>query len=192
MFAAILLASSAVQGQERDWHEITVQTGGFFTNDSADVQRTTESGGFLVNYRYHFTRWLAAEANYGYNQNSHHRITLAGPFGVRANAHQTTGALVATIPSRFARLEPYVLGGGGSIVFDPGSGEVGTIGAPEQQTRAAFLYGGGANYHLMPRVSLRLEYRGLVYSRPDFGLSLLESGGTAHTAQPSVGLSFRF
>jgi opacity protein-like surface antigen len=192
LLAAVLSLPHAARAQEREWHEISVQTSGVFTTDNGDTQRTTESGGFLVNYRLHFNPWLAAEANYGYNRNSHHHITLAGPFGVQANAHQTTGALVLTIPTRFSRVEPYVLGGGGSITFDPRGSDVGTVGAARQQTEAAFVYGGGANINLHPRLALRMEYRGLVYNRPDFGLPLLESSGTAHTAQPSAGFSFRF
>lgn len=193
--AVVLAVASTAVAQERDWHEISVQTGGVFSTDSTSgdtQQRTTESGGFLVNYRLHFNRWLAAEANYGYNRNSHHHITLAGPFGVQANAHQTTGALVLTIPTNFSRIEPYVLGGGGAVTFDPRGSDVGTIGAADRQTRPAFVYGGGANFNVVPRLALRVEYRGLVYNRPDFGLSMLDTGKRAHTAQPSVGFSFRF
>src|ERR1700723_2747910 len=36
------------------------QANGFGVIDTA-----TDSGGFLVNYRYHFNRWSAVEANYG-------------------------------------------------------------------------------------------------------------------------------
>ena len=47
------------------------------------------------------------------------------------------------------------------------------------------------NYALSKRISFRVEYRGLVYSAPDFGLGGLNTSIT-HTAQPSVGLSFHF
>ena len=195
VLAVVLTLIPTAVAQERDWHEVSVQTGGFYTTDTENkgiTQRTTESGGFLVNYRFHFSRWLAAEANYGYNRSSHNHITLAGPFGLQANAHQTTGALVLTIPTRFARVEPYVLGGAGTMTFDPKGTDLGTIGGADSQTKAAFVYGGGANFNLVPRVSLRMEYRGLVYKQPDFGLAFLDSGATAHSAQPSVGFSFRF
>lgn len=41
-------------------------------------------------------------------------------------------------------------------------------------------------------LSLRAEYRGFVYKRPDFGLSNLNSDVTVHTAQPSAGIVIRF
>jgi opacity protein-like surface antigen len=192
---AALLSFASAFAQERDWHEVSVQSTAVFTKDSEAngiTQHTTNSGGFLANYRFHFNRWLAAEGNYGYNRNAHQHLTLAGPFGLQANAHQTTGALVVTLPSRLARVEPYVLGGAGAVVFDPRGSQVGTVGGAEKQTKGAFVYGGGANVNLSSYLSLRMEYRGLVYKRPDFGLTLLDSDATAHTAQPSVGFSFRF
>jgi len=61
-----------------------------------------------------------------------------------------------------------------------------------KQSRAAFVYGGGADYELSKHFTLRAEYRGFVYERPDFDLAALHSGATAHTAQPSAGIVFRF
>jgi outer membrane immunogenic protein len=189
----LFLTSTAIAQEQR--HEVSVQGTGSFTKNSEGngvSQHTTDSGGLLANYRFHITPWLAAEANYGYNRNTHQNFTLSGPFAVNANTHQTTGALVFSVPSSPAGIEPYVLAGGGAMVFDPRSGVIGTIGGTEQETKAAFLYGGGANIRLLQHVSLRLEYRGLVYKRPDFGLSSLNSGATAHTALPTLGIAFRF
>jgi len=53
--------------------EISVQGTGFFTKDSEGngVQdHVTNTGGFLIGYRYNINRWLAAEANYGYDRNT--------------------------------------------------------------------------------------------------------------------------
>ena len=54
------------------------------------------------------------------------------------------------------------------------------------------MYGVGSNFNLSPNVALRMEYRGLVYKSPDFGLTQINSRTTTHTAQPSVGFSIRF
>jgi opacity protein-like surface antigen len=193
--SALLSFTPKAVAQEDQWHEVSVQSTAVFTKHSEGngiTQRTTDSGGLLVNYRFHFNSWLAAEANYGYSRNTHRYMTVGGPFGEQANAHQTTGALVVTLPSRFTRIEPYVLGGAGAVTFDPRGGEVGTIGGARKETKAAFVYGGGANFILFPKVSLRVEYRGLVYKQPYFGLSLLNTNAVTHSAQPSVGFSFRF
>jgi len=88
------------------------------------------------------------------------------------------------------RLDPYVLAGAGALTFNPGGNTL--IAGADTQTRAAFVYGGGADFPLTHHFSLRAEYRGLVYKTPDFGLRALNTDTLTHTAQPSAGIVFRF
>ena len=63
-----LVSASGAAAQERRWQEIGIQGTGFFTKDSSGNginQHATDTGGFLLSYRYHFNRWLAADASYG-------------------------------------------------------------------------------------------------------------------------------
>ena len=53
-------------------------------------QHSTNTGGFLVNYRFHINGWLAAEASYGYNRNTQQNFTPSGNFGMQTNVHQAT------------------------------------------------------------------------------------------------------
>jgi len=92
-------------------------------------------------------------------------------------------------PARL-RLDPYVLAGAGALTFNPGGNTL--IAGADTQTRAAFVYGGGADFPLTHHFSLRAEYRGLVYKTPDFGLRALNTDTVTHTAQPSAGIVFRF
>jgi opacity protein-like surface antigen len=191
----ILAAASGAMAQEGRWQEIGVQGTGFFTKDSTGNginQHATDTGGVLVSYRYHFNRWLAADASYGYIRNTQQNFTSSGPFNVQANVHEATGALVVTAPRRIFRLNPYVLAGAGALVFDPTGNAGGFVSGAQSQARAAFVYGGGADYALTKHFMLRAEYRGFVYERPDFQLDALHSGVTTHTAQPSAGIVFRF
>jgi hypothetical protein len=48
------------------------------------------------------------------------------------------------------------------------------------------------DYRLLGGLGLRLQYRGLVYKAPDFGISALSTDSWTHTAEPSVGLVLRF
>jgi opacity protein-like surface antigen len=85
--------------------------------------------------------------------------------------------------------------GGGALVFNPTNTLIG--GNPQEQeglrqTRPAVLYGGGVDYHLISFLALRLQYRGLFYSPPDFWLPGLFTGGRGHLAEPVVGLVVRF
>jgi len=191
----VLMCASGAIAQEGRWQEISVQGTGFFTKDSSGNginQHATDTGGFLLSYRYHFNRWLAADASYGYARNTQQNFTSSSQFGVQANIHQATGALVVTAPHRIFRLAPYVLAGTGALVFDPTGNAGGSISGAQSQSKAAFVYGGGADYDLSRHFTLRAEYRGFVYGRPDFDLAALHSGTTTHTAQPSAGIVFRF
>src|SRR6266403_1822076 len=153
-------------------------------------QLATDTGGFLVGYRYNFNRWLAAEANYGYDRNT--QIYFGGTgTRVESNIHQITGSAVVKLPS-FARLQPYALAGGGALVFDPTRNAGGNFAGATTETRGAFVYGAGADYAFTRHISLRAEYRGYVYKAPDFNLAGLNTDSWTHMAQPSAGIVFRF
>ena len=187
----VVLCASGTMALEGRWQEISVQGTGFFTKDSSGDginQRATDTGGFLLSYRYHFNRWLAADGSYGHARNTQQNITSSGLLSVQANVHQATGALVVTAPRRIFRLSPYVLAGAGILVFDPTGNAGGFVSGSQSQAKAAFVYGGGADYELTKHFTIRAEYRGFVYERPDFDLATLNS----HTAQPSAGIVFRF
>jgi opacity protein-like surface antigen len=197
LLGAVLFQTSAAKAQEGGFmrHEVAVQGTGFFTKDSnqnGTLQHSSNTGGFLVNYRFHINGWLAAEAGYGYDRSTQQNFTPGGNFGIQANTHQATGALVVNIPVYVAKMRPYVLAGAGALVFDPTNNGTGFVSGAQEQTRAAFVYGGGVDYRLVRHVALRLEYRGYVYDRPDFGLATLSSNVTTHSAQPSAGLVFHF
>src|SRR5215471_12166438 len=191
---ALLLGLSAAAQESRS--EISVQGTGFFTKDTTGqgtTNRSTNSGGVLVGYRYNFNRWLAGEAVYGYNRNTQQFFTSSGLSRVQANVHEATGGFVFHVPApaRF-RLSPYVLAEGGALVFDPTNNAFGTVSGAQRQTTGVFAYGGGADFPIVKHVALRAEYRGLVYNAPDFGLSALNTNKITHTAQPSAGLVLHF
>jgi len=193
---ATLLFASIALAQELPRHEVSVQGTGFFTNDTTArgiTQHTTDSGGLLVSYRYQLTRWLAGDGSYGYTRNSFQNSFGPG-FDIQTNVHQITGALVITAPESIGILKPFALAGGGVLKFDPienGFTGIGPFG-PLGQNKGTFIYGGGTDVNFGKNVALRLEYRGLVYDRPDFGFGFLNVGKTTHTAQPSAGIVFRF
>jgi len=191
---AILLGVSAAAQESRS--EVSLQGTGFFTKDTTGqgtTERSTNTGGFLVGYRYHFNRWLAAEAVYGYDRNSQHYFGSTGLSRIQANVHQATGGLVFRVPApaRF-RISPYVLAEGGALVFDPTGNAFGTVPGAQRQATGVFAYGAGADFPIVKHIALRAEYRGLVYNAPDFGVATLNTNTITHTAQPSAGVVFRF
>ena len=191
---ALLIGISAVAQESRS--EIGLQGTGFFTKDTSGqgtTQRSTNTGGFLVSYRYNFNRWLAGEALYGYDRNTQSYFAPAGLSRIQANVHQATGGFVVRVPApaRF-KISPYVLAEGGALVFDPTNNAFGTIAGAQRQATGVFAYGGGADFPIVKHVALRAEYRGLVYHAPDFGLASLKTDTITHTAQPSAGIVFKF
>jgi opacity protein-like surface antigen len=192
--SVVIVLASALAAQEGR-SEISVQGTGFFTKDTTGrgtLDRSTNNGGFLVGYRYHINRWLGAEGVYGYGRNTQQFFAPAGLSRVQSDIHQATGGLVLNLPApaRF-KVNPYVLAEGGALVFNP-TDSLGNVAGVQRQTVGVFVYGGGADFPILKHVSLRTEYRGLVYSAPDFGLSSLNTNTVKHTAQPSAGLVFRF
>jgi opacity protein-like surface antigen len=89
-------------------------------------------------------------------------------------------------------VNPYVLAGAGALVFDPTGNAGQSVPGAIRQAKAAFVYGGGADFRVANHFALRAEYRGFVYDRPDFELVSLPTGVLAHTAQPSAGVVFKF
>ena len=189
----MLLALGATAQENRS--EISVQGTGFFTQDTngQGVSRTTtDTGGFLLGYRYHFNRWLSGEANYGYDRDTQKYFSIGGFSRVQSDVHTATADVVVNLPFTISRFNPYVLGGGGSLVFHPTGNAGGFVSGADTQAKGAFLYGAGVNYALTRHWSLRAEYRGYVYKDADFGVKTLSTDSWTHTAQPSAGISFRF
>jgi opacity protein-like surface antigen len=167
-------------------------------SDNLDIpHEATKSGGFLIGYRYHLNPWFAVQGDYGYTRNTQKYFDpFLGETDIQANVHQLTGEAVITAPSS-SRVRPYALAGIGGLFFRPtNSLNNNFIGVGNNtgnnQTKAAFVYGGGVDFDLTRFVALRAEYRGLLYKIPDFQIPGLATDNFTHMAQPSVGLVWRF
>jgi opacity protein-like surface antigen len=172
--------------------EVSANFTGNFQNTVTGLGVTdapTDSGGLLVNYRYHFNRWSAIEANYSWTRfaQSYNTGTLS-----QANMNEASLAYQFTFGiSEEKKLHPFVEVGTGALFFSapitPGSTTAGL-----SQQRPALLYGGGVSYKLAHGLSAQVGYRGLVYKAADFSVPGQVTNAAAHMAQPYVGLSFRF
>jgi len=183
------LASLPAFSQEPGRSEATVQVLGSFvktTTQDGIQQGATNSGGVLASYRFLFSKSHGVEVNYGYSLNTQTYGLSTGPLGVRANQHEVTAAYVYRHALR--GFTPFAEAGVGGLVFNPTDAP-----AASTQTRAAFVYGGGADFNLTGRIFLRAEYRGLVYNSPTFDLApAVGTDRVTHRAEPSVGFGYRF
>jgi opacity protein-like surface antigen len=168
--------------------------------DNSDYQTVftspTKSVGFLATYRYNLNAKSAVDLNYGVTRNTMYYTvndtTTGGQlyYNIQANVHEATADYVYK-PIKIGRLSPFFLAGGGVLIYSPTGQSYGTS-SQERQSKPAFLYGGGADYHVFRNLSFRMQYRGLLYKAPDFGVTSLTSNTITHTAEPSFGLVFHF
>jgi opacity protein-like surface antigen len=154
LVAGILALISITAVEQENRSEISIQGTGFFTKDTAGngvFGGANDTGGFLVGYRYNFNRWLAAEANYGYDRNT--QFYFGGTQArVQSDIPQITGSAVVKLPT-FLRLQPYALAGAGALVFDPTGNFGGSFAGATTETRATFVYGVGAQSHETPLIT---------------------------------------
>lgn len=170
-------------------NEVSAQAFGSFvksTTSNGIENRVSNSGGVLGSYRYFFNDHHGVEGNYGYSLNTQSYGSSIGTLGVKSYSHEISAAYVFRMPLR--NFTPFVLAGAGGLIFDPKD----FVGA-SSQARAAFVYGGGADFKLSPHIFMRAEYRGFVYNSPTYDLTgLAGADRVTHRAEPSVGFGYRF
>jgi hypothetical protein len=208
--AAILFLTSIGLSQDNRF-DVSLNGGAAFTKQSQGNGTTltpTNSLNILVTGRYRFSARSSIEVNYSHTSNS--QIYFASPLTYRINNSigEYSGAYVFSF-MQSARIEPFVFAGAAALVFYPSydtntiNGVLTTIPA-SQQTRPAFLYGGGLDYRIFSRLpfirrssvsdhlALRLQYRGLLYKAPDFKVQNLFTGDRGHMAEPMIGVVVKF
>ncbi len=169
-------------------------------NGNGIRQGTTDSGGVLANYRYLFTKHHGVEIDYSFFKDTQQYASPLTPalfrYGVHNSINEATASYVFRMP--MGRLVPYASAGTGAVIFSPGpmiQGLTSTTPATaftSTEAKAAFVYGGGVDWGITKRLSLRLGYRGLVYKAPGFTNPLLKTGALTHLAEPLGGFTFRF
>lgn len=153
----------------------------------------TYSGGFLVNYRYHFVSWGAVEVNYARTRYTQFYLNGNGlvTSWTQANAQELTAAFVAKFGARMnGRLQPFAEAGTGGIFWSPIG--AGSVGGPFTQNRAALLYGGGAEWKLFSHILVRAGYRGLFFTAPDFNQAGQFTNARTQLKEPYAGIAVRF
>jgi outer membrane immunogenic protein len=187
--AAAMALPAFSQTEELGRGEVSVQAYGSFlksTTDNGVQNSATNSGGVLGSYRYFFNDHSGVEANYGYSLNTQNYLSSGAALGVKSYSHEASAAYIFRVPLK--HFTPFVLAGAGALVFDPKDFQ-----GADSQTRAAFVYGGGADFNISHRVFMRAEYRGFVYNSPTYNLTSLDgTDRVTHRAEPSIGFGYRF
>jgi outer membrane immunogenic protein len=186
---ALVALPAFAQSEDVGRNEVSVQVFGSFVKSTTSdgVQNSaTDSGGVLGSYRRFFDYHNGVEVNYGYALNTQNFVSSSGALGVKTYSHEASAAYVFRVPLN--HFTPFVLAGAGGLIFDPSN----FLNA-DSQARAAFVYGGGADFKLTRHVFLRAEYRGFVYNSPSYDLAALAgTDRVTHRAEPSIGFGYRF
>ena len=192
--AMILILFAISSSAQENRHEVTVQGSGFFkkqTTVGGVTDEATNSGGVMAGYRLNLKNWLAVEGDYDYFRNDQKFSATSGTTLIPMNVHAATGAAIVKLPSfkmpAVKVVSPFVLTGGGALFFDPRKGSI-----TNEQTRGAFVYGGGFDVPIARHMAFRAQYRGFVYRIPDFEITSLKMDKYTHSAVPSAGLAFTF
>lgn len=176
--------------------EISVQGAGFFTknvNGTGTTYSATQAVAAMGTYRRHLKPQLSVEVAYGYAKNTQKYQVATQGFRIQTNINQVTAAFVAHMTPRLhEKLKPYLLLGGGGLIFAPSGSQANYISGAAHQTKGVFVYGGGVDYAISKKFDFRLEYRGLIYGTPAFGFGSLITNAVTHTAVPSIGIGYKF
>jgi len=167
---------------------------------SGGAQSTTSSVGAGVDLRYDFGRHSAVGVAATFNRNDElfYDIFTQAINRVKSNNTELIGTYIFRLPSN-ERVKPYAMFGGGMVIFSPVTNEYSVSGIPATDTKPAFAYGFGTDIKVSENFALRLQYRGLVRSEPDFKLFNADPTQNAfgtnlrtHVAEPSIQLVYHF
>jgi len=186
------------------------------------VQSPSNAAGVTFELRHIHNPLIGYEAAYSYNRanqtysSSSYAVCGVCSAGqswtpVSANAHEVTGAWVASLKA--GALRPFALAGGGVLFDVPSSGQATTTtlvtecggGNPEcipgtvtsntvptsTSTKGVFVYGAGLDWGLLPHIGLRLQYRGNVYKAAALSSAFTSINAFTQTAEPVIGIYFR-
>ncbi|MGH9474908.1 MAG: outer membrane beta-barrel protein [Terriglobales bacterium] len=145
---------------------------------------TTNVAGWQLGLRVHGNDYNAFEFRFSFAQPTQ---TYGSNLSVRFSEETYSLDYVRTIPLE-GSIRPFFLGGVSIIHYIP-VGANNTVGSGPQ-VRPGIDYGAGLDWKLTPQLSLRIEYRGIIYRLPDFDLIGISQWN--HMPVPDVGLEWHF
>ena len=164
------------------------------TNGNGTIESPANSAGGIIELRHISNPLVGYEATYSYNRgNETYKPDCGGSTctaittqTVKAAAHEVTADWLVSV--HLANLRPFVLGGGGLLIHQPGSNQLDT----SSSTKGVSVYGAGLDWGALPHLGFRFQYRGNLYKAPDLTKLYTSTDRFTHTAQPMIGAYFRF
>lgn len=198
-FLAAACASAQVSVQRQT--DVALSIYGAFTNTTGKNSVTqiqdspSNSIGGMVDLRHIHSPFVGYEAAYSFNSADQVYIytgpTPAGagnepPTITSAYAQEATGDWVFSYHP--AKVRPFALAGVGILLNEPTGGQSNT----QSYNTAVYVYGAGLDWQLLPRLGVRFQYRGNIHKAPYLILDFGSSDLFTHTAEPTIGVYYKF
>lgn len=194
--SVFLILLAALAGSACAQTDVALSVYGTFngsTNHNETIQSPSNAAGGMLEFRHISNPVLGFEATYSFNRaNQSYQFIGPCPVGacpspaaVSADAHAITLDWVPSV--HVANLRPFGIAGIGMLVDEP-SGSSNTT----SNTTLVYVYGAGLDWGLLPHIGLRGQFREMTYKAPDLTTLYSSTGNFLHTAEPMLGVYFRF
>lgn len=150
----------------------------------------TVGEGVLISYRYLLTPTNGLELNYQYAQEVQHFYNPTNNNLIHNRFQEVSGALVHSFT--FRNWNPFLEAGVGGFIYSPIDDSKTTLQNASRNTNVGALFGGGFAYEISPSFDIRVEYRGLVFKTPTFGVNNFSTGRYYLVNDPVVGIAYHF
>jgi len=188
---AVLLSSATALAQKALRND-DVSIGGFyqFTQDASGngiTNTASKSLGGEAAFSHSFHPLIGWQASYDYTRFTEYYTGQT--FGYQHNLHVFNGDYYVHGFEALG-LRPYAMAGISAVIFSP------TLNGGQNvswQAKAGANFGAGVQIPLLTKnFGLQVQYRGLYYQAPDFGLAKLNTGSYRLTSEPTAGLFVHF
>ncbi|HEV2137160.1 MAG TPA: hypothetical protein VGR47_23275 [Terracidiphilus sp.] len=163
------------------------------TTGNTVLQKPSNGGGAMVEFRHIQSPFIGYEVSYGFNRANQTLGPAPGACGFNCYLHTVTRTTDASLVGldwiasmKRGNISPFAVGGLGFFIAAP------TQNLPPLNTvvRIMYTYGGGLDVHLVPRGGLRVQYRGNLYKAPDVDINYGATDKFTQTGQAIVGFYF--
>lgn len=194
---ATAVACSSANAQFYKVHNLDLSGGGIGeytrtlnSNSSTISNGTSNTFGGLFSVREHPFAFAGVEFNYSYTKfTEYYNANLPATVGsytarTQTDMHEATAAYL--FHPHFRRFQPFIGVGGGAVDFVP-------VNQGRNQWRGAGLLEAGFDIPTSnPHFGFRVTGRSLYYRSPNYGQPTLAAKSWVVTAQPSLGVFYRF
>ena len=167
-------------------------------NYYAEYFHPANAAGGMLEVRHIHSPWVGFEATYSLNRaNQRYAYLTFGPvphsgfgsglFSVSAFAHEIAGDWIVT-NHLTKSLRLFALAGAGVQITVPSGGPSYT----QSSATAVYIYGAGVDWQGFRHFGLRAQYRGDIHKAPQIDTQFPPLNSFIHTAEPMVGVYYRF